>query len=294
MLSSSTAPSPWRSAVWGSPTVGRAAYAGSAHPFVFRAGRFNHGLSPRDSLLISGFTRGGSGDPWSPRQPSEEAFPDPWRRHPELSRRSGNVVPARRSAGALRGRGRGDPGPEIDAFDLRSPSTRRSRNHMCIPILRTLDRGDCGRASEYLRLGTMHLARDNYLPRLCRTRPRTPPRRHRYGARTDQPVLDTLPGDRLQDVTWMLRHCPDPAETDIWLARQLMRPSPGRAPMQYPQDANNILVLALMNRGICARAIACCVSTRFSSMGARASFLLRSHCSAWYPRIRRRRSFAAG
>ncbi len=90
------------------------------------------------------------------------------------------------------------------------------------------------------------------------TCPRRPPPRLVLGHMPDgtarwraevQPVLDTLSGEMLKDVIWMLRHCPDSAETDIGLAQELVRPRPGRAPMRYPSDANNMLALSLLNRG---------------------------------------------
>jgi hypothetical protein len=116
------------------------------------------------------------------------------------------------------------------------------------PIERTLQRGDCGRALTYLR--PAYTPRDNVpaAPAAALVLARMLDGTTGWRAEV-QPILDTLSGDRLHDVTWLLRHCPDSAETDIWLARQLTRPRPGRAPMQYPQDANNILVIGLMNRG---------------------------------------------
>ena len=118
------------------------------------------------------------------------------------------------------------------------------------PIERTLQRGDCRRALTYLRPASMHLARDNVPAAPAAALVLAHMLDGTAGWRAEiQPTLDTLSGEMLKHVAWMLRHCPDSAETETWLARQLVRPRPGRAPMQYPSDANNFLVMALMNRG---------------------------------------------
>jgi hypothetical protein len=137
----------------------------------------------------------------------------------------------------------------LDAFDRSIALDSTFAEAYVHPIHITLDRGDCGRALTYLRpAASMHLdnvpAAPAAAPVLARLLDGT------AGQRAEiQSIIDTLSGQMLHNVIWMLRRCPDSAETEIWLARQLTGPRPGRAPMDYPPDANNTLVLALMNRG---------------------------------------------
>ena len=231
-------------------------YAELGRPFFFQAGRFNRGLSPRDSLLVvADSLQAGSDDTLldsttrsllvTRRFQSLEAATRSYPGDPEVWYQLGE---AREHYGAEVG---ATLAQEMDAFDHSIALDSTFAEAYVHPIFRTLDRGDCGRALGYLRpAGAMHLAPDNVpaAPVAALVLARLLDGTDGWRALM-QPTLDTLPGEMLKDVTWMLRHCPDSAETDIWLARQLVKPHPGRAPMQYPPDANNILVLSLMNRG---------------------------------------------
>ena len=229
-------------------------YAGGR--FYLQAGRFNRGLSPRDSLLVAND---------SLAEASEEARLDSATRASLVKRRFQTLEAATRSypgdpevwyqLGEAREHSGAEVGAtvaeELDAFDHSIELDSTFAAAYVHPIYRTLDRGDCRRALAYLRpAGFMQLARDNVpaapavAPILASILDGTAGRRAEI-----QPIVDTLSGEVLNGVTWMLRNCPDSAETDIWLARQLVRPRPGRAPMQYPEDANNILAIALINRG---------------------------------------------
>ncbi len=232
----------------------------SPTPFALRAGRFNHGLSPRDSLLVTADSLDAGA-----RDSFTDALLDRAKRSPLEKRRFQILEMASRSYP-------GDPevwyqlgearehygyevgatvAQELGAFDRSIALDSTFAEAYVHPIERTLNRGECGRALTYLRpASSMHLARDNLpaasavAPILARILDGTAGRRDQI-----QPIIDTLSGEMLHSVTWMLRHCPDPAETAIWMARQLVRPRPGRAPMKYPPDANNDLAQSLLNRG---------------------------------------------
>jgi tetratricopeptide (TPR) repeat protein len=229
-------------------------------PFVLRACRFNHGLSPRDSLLLAADCVGvGSlvgvtdalrtaGRGTLPIKRGFEILETASRSYPDDPEVWYQLGEAREHNGFEIG---ATVAEELDAFDHSIALDSTFAEAYVHPIFRTLDHGDCRRAMGYLRpAASMHLALDNVpaAPAAALVLARLLDGTGGWRAEI-QPTLDTLSGERLKDVTWMLRHCPDSAETDIWLARQLAQPRPGRAPMKYPQDANNILVLALMNRG---------------------------------------------
>ena len=225
-------------------------------PFYLQAGRFNHGLAPRDSLLVvtdslsqaSSDLRLDSTTRASLVRRAYRTVEAAIRRYPGDPEMWYELGEAREHSGEKLG---ATVAQELDAFDRSIALDSTFAQAYVHPTFRTLDRGDCRRALGYLQpAATMHLARDNVpaapavAPILTRILDGTAGRRAEI-----QPIVDTLSGEMLKDVAWMLRHCPDSAETDIWLARQLVRPRPGRAPMRYPADANNMLALTLLNRG---------------------------------------------
>ena len=229
---------------------------GFGRQFYVQAGQFNRRLSPRDSLLVVADSLGAG---------SEDTLLDPAVRSSMVRRRFQALEAATRSyagdpevwyqLGEAREHYGSEVGAtvaqELDAFDRSIALDSTFAEAYVHPILRTLDRGDCRRALGYLQpVGSMHVALDNvpWAPAAALVLA------HLLGGTAGgraeiQPTLDTLSGQVLHDVAWMLRNCPDSAETVIWLARQLVRPRPGSAPMRYPPDANNTLVLSLMNRG---------------------------------------------
>jgi len=211
-----------------------------AQPFNLRACRFNHGLSPRDSLLLTADCLGQWRVASKILETASRSYPD----DPEVWYQLGE---AREHRGFEMGT---TVAEALDAFDRSIALDSTFGEAYVHPIQRTLARGDCGRALQYIQpAGTMQLARDNVpeapaaAPVIARLVLGTP-----RGRAELQPMLDTLPGDRLNGLVWLVRHCADSAETAVWLARMLVQTQSRRAPMSYKQ-ANNALVVALADRG---------------------------------------------
>ena len=211
--------------------------------FTRRACRFNRKLSPRDSLLLTADCAAGVS--WAGGieilETASRSYPDDpeiWYQLGERREHEGFAVGA-------------TVAEELDAFDRSIALDSTFGEAYVHPIERTLARGDCGRALQYVQpAGTLQLARDNVpeapaaapvIARLVLGTPRARPEL--------QPMLDTLPGDRLNGLVWLVRHCADSAETAVWLARMLVQSQSRRAPMSYPRDANSTLVQSLATRG---------------------------------------------
>ena len=229
-------------------------------PLVVRACRFNRGLSPRDSLLLTADCLGvgslvdvtdalpAAGKGTLPIKRGFEILETASRRYPDDPEVWYQLGEAREHNGFKVG---ATVAEELDAFDRSIALDSTFGEAYVHPIERTLGRGDCGRGLQYVQpAGSMQLARDNVPPapaaapviaRLVLGTPR---------ARTElQPMLDTLSGDMLNGLIWMVRHCADSAETAVWLARMLVESQSRRAPMSYPRNANITLVQSLATRG---------------------------------------------
>ncbi len=227
----------------------------SSSPLYLRAGRLNHGLSPRDSLLITADSLAAGDDDLldsARRSPMEK------RRFQALETASLHY-PGDPEVWYQLGEAREHNGPEVgatvaqelDAFDRSIALDSTFGEAYVHPIQRTLQRGDCRQALTYLRpAASMNLALEN-MPAALAAGPVLTQLLYPAvgGAAEIQPILDTLSDEMVNNVAFMLRHCADSAETDIRLARQLERPRPGRAKMAYPRDANNTLALTLANHG---------------------------------------------
>jgi eukaryotic-like serine/threonine-protein kinase len=222
--------------------------------FSLQAGRFNHGLSARDSLLVAADSIAAAID---------DTLLDSIARSSLVRRRSQTLWTATQAypndpeAWYQIGEARVHYGSEVgstmaramEAFD-RSISLDSSfavaYEH---PISYTLYRGDCERALAYLRTAaSMHVpgVTDAGLTALVLGR--------MLGGAAGwhaeiQPMLDTLSGPALKELAFKVRNCPDTGETHIWLLQQLAERRPGRGALRDAAEAQVELAGGLMNRG---------------------------------------------
>jgi serine/threonine-protein kinase len=214
-----------------------------AHPFNLRACRFNHGLSPRDSLLLTADCVGYEGAS-KILEPATRSYPE----DPEVWYQLGE---AREHAGFETG---ATVEEELDAFDRSIALDSTFAEAYVHPIERTLARGDCGHALQYIQqyvqpVGSRRLARVNLpaaraaAPVLARMIAGTPKARPAL-----QPMLDTLSRDMFSDLVGMVGNCADSTETAVWLARMLVQSESRRVPMSDPRPSNS-LAWSLAARG---------------------------------------------
>ncbi len=228
--------------------------AGLGRLINLQAGRFNHGLSPRDSLLVVAD---------SLQAASDDTLLDSIARSSLVKRRFQTLRTATRTYPGdpevwyQLGEARAHYGSEVgatvssvlNAFDRSIALDSTFAVAYAHPILETLYLGDCERALRYLRKAvSLHVPGLTDAPVTALLIQRMLHGSADWHAEI-QPALDTLSNQAFKDLADKVRNCPDTGETNIWLVRQLAAGRPGRGELENPAEASTALALSLMNRG---------------------------------------------
>jgi len=217
-------------------------------PLALRAGRFNHGLAPRDSLLITADSLEAASDDsldvqyWSHRLRKFATLEEASRRYPDDPEVWYALGEARFHLGYVVG---STAQQTIDAFNRAmalDPAFAPAYFH---PVQLALDRNDTAAAQRYvdgyLRLtsGVPEGAGLRLVARLLSGEP----------SRTVQSLLDTAPANVLFDAWRSVQRWPDSAEAGVRLLRLL---AGGRRGIGVPADTawtGYLLATALLYRG---------------------------------------------